>query len=68
MLITVCRLYDSYVDANRVVLLLEAAGLPPSETTLIFLTLEEPHTARPCSVRWRFISTSSIFSCCCFNY
>lgn len=35
MLITVCSLYDSYADANRVVLLLEAAGLPPSETTLI---------------------------------
>src|SRR3979409_21012 len=22
---------------------------------------------RPCSVRWRSISTSSISSCCCFN-
>jgi hypothetical protein len=35
MPITVCRLYDSYSDANRVVLMLEAAGLPPSETSLI---------------------------------
>ena len=35
MLITVCRLYDSYGDANRVVLMLEAAGLPPSETGVI---------------------------------
>jgi len=35
MLITVCRLYDSYSDANRVVLMLEAAGLPASETSVI---------------------------------
>jgi hypothetical protein len=35
MLITVCRLYDSYIDANRVVLALEAAGVPPSETSVI---------------------------------
>src|SRR6195256_470291 len=35
MLITICRLYDSYTDANRVVLMLEAAGLPPSETSVI---------------------------------
>jgi hypothetical protein len=35
MLITVCRLYDSYGDANRVVLMLEAAGLPSSETSVI---------------------------------
>jgi len=35
MLITICRLYDSYADANRVVLALEAAGLPPSETSVI---------------------------------
>src|SRR3981081_767127 len=35
MLITVCRLYDSYGDANRVVLVLEAAGLPSSETSVI---------------------------------
>src|ERR1700731_531859 len=35
MLITVCRLYDSYSDANRVILMLEAAGLPSSETSVI---------------------------------
>ena len=35
MLITVCHLYDSYVDANRVVLALEAVGVPPSETSVI---------------------------------
>src|ERR1700716_1793594 len=35
MLITVCRLYDSYTDANRVVVMLEAAGLPTSETSVI---------------------------------
>jgi hypothetical protein len=35
MLITICRLYDSYTDANRVVVMLEAAGLPPSETGVI---------------------------------
>jgi hypothetical protein len=35
MLITICRLYDSYADANRVVLALQAAGLPPSETGVI---------------------------------
>jgi len=35
MLITVCRLYDSYGDANRVVLALEAAGVPPSETSVV---------------------------------
>ena len=35
MLITVCRLYDSYPDAHRVIVALEAAGLPPSETSVI---------------------------------
>ena len=35
MLITICRLYDSYIDANRVVLMLEAASVPPSETSVI---------------------------------
>jgi hypothetical protein len=35
MLVTVCRLYDSYIDANRAVLALEAAGVPPSETSVI---------------------------------
>src|SRR5437588_6091234 len=35
MLITICRLYDSYADASQVVLALEAAGVPPSEASLI---------------------------------
>src|SRR4030088_1599281 len=35
MLITICRLYDSRADANRVALALEAAGVPPSETSVI---------------------------------
>src|SRR5580704_12780553 len=35
MLITIIRLYDSYSDANRVVLMLEAAGVSPSETSVI---------------------------------
>ena len=35
MLITICRLYDSYGDADRVVLMLGVAGLPPSETSVI---------------------------------
>src|SRR6202048_1773981 len=35
MLIPICRLYDSYSDASRVVVMLEAAGLPPSETSVI---------------------------------
>jgi hypothetical protein len=35
MLIAVCRLYDSYSDANRVVLMLEAAGLPSTEASVI---------------------------------
>jgi hypothetical protein len=35
MLITVCRLYDSYDDANRVILMLEAAGIAPSDTSVI---------------------------------
>ncbi|HEV7599789.1 MAG TPA: hypothetical protein VGO49_05960 [Bradyrhizobium sp.] len=35
MLITICRLYDSYADANRVVVALEAAGVPRSETSVI---------------------------------
>ena len=35
MLITICRLYDSYTDANRAVVMLEAAGLPTSETSVI---------------------------------
>src|SRR5882757_7485035 len=32
---TICRLYDSYGDASRVVLALEAAGAPRSETSLV---------------------------------
>ena len=35
MSIAICRLYDSYVDANQVIAALEAAGVPPSETSLI---------------------------------
>jgi hypothetical protein len=35
MLITICRLYDSYSDAHRIVLMLESAGLSPSETSVI---------------------------------
>jgi hypothetical protein len=35
MPITICRLYDSYADANRVIIALDVAGLPPSETSLI---------------------------------
>jgi hypothetical protein len=35
MLITVCRLYDSYGDASRIVLALEAAGAPRSETSVV---------------------------------
>jgi hypothetical protein len=35
MLITICRLYDSYADANRAVLALGAAGVPSSETSVI---------------------------------
>src|ERR1700730_12738545 len=35
MLITICRLYDSYGDADRVVLMLGAGGWPHAETSLI---------------------------------
>jgi hypothetical protein len=35
MLITVCRLYDAYADANRVILLLEVSGVSRSDTSLI---------------------------------
>jgi hypothetical protein len=35
MLVTICRLYESYGDANTVVLMLEAAGMPVSETSVI---------------------------------
>ncbi len=32
---TICRLYDVYADANRVILLLELSGVPLSDTSLI---------------------------------
>src|SRR5258707_13749357 len=35
VLIAICSLYDSYADANRVVIGLEAAGIAPSETGVI---------------------------------
>ena len=35
MLTTICRLYDIYVDADRVVLLLEVSGVPIANTSLI---------------------------------
>ncbi|WFU34380.1 hypothetical protein QA635_08165 [Bradyrhizobium brasilense] len=35
MPITICRLYDSYADARRVIVALEVAGLPSSETSMI---------------------------------
>jgi hypothetical protein len=35
MLITICRLYDSYADANRVVVGLQAAGIAVAETSVI---------------------------------
>jgi hypothetical protein len=35
MPIAICRLYDSYIDANQVIAALEAAGVPPSETSVI---------------------------------
>ena len=35
MLITICRLYDSYSDASRIVLVLQTACVPPPETSII---------------------------------
>jgi hypothetical protein len=35
MLTTICRLYNIYADADRVVLLLEVSGVPLSDTSLI---------------------------------
>jgi hypothetical protein len=35
MMVTICRLYDSYVDANLVIVTLETAGVPSSETSVI---------------------------------
>jgi hypothetical protein len=46
MLRTVCHLYDSHSDATRVVLALEAAGLPPSETSLISNNSDTWYSAR----------------------
>ena len=46
MLITVCRLYDSYADANRVFLLLETVGVPPSETSVISNNSDTWYSAR----------------------
>src|ERR1700680_37128 len=34
-MVTICRLYDSYTDADRVILALNTAGVPPSETSVI---------------------------------
>jgi hypothetical protein len=34
MLVTICRLCDSYSDAHRVVLMLESAGLSPSDRAM----------------------------------
>lgn len=35
MQITICRLYDTFAHAKRVLIALEAAGIPPQETSLI---------------------------------
>jgi hypothetical protein len=35
MLVTVCRLYDVYADANRAILFLEVSGVPLSNISLI---------------------------------
>jgi hypothetical protein len=35
MLTTVCRLYDAYADADRVILLLEVSGVPLPDISLI---------------------------------
>jgi hypothetical protein len=34
-MVTICRLYDSYTDADRVILALNTAGVLPSETSVI---------------------------------
>jgi hypothetical protein len=34
-MVTICRLYDSYADADRVILTLNIAGVLPSETSVI---------------------------------
>jgi hypothetical protein len=43
MLVTICRLYDSYADASRVIVALEAVGVPPSETSLISNNADSAH-------------------------
>ena len=43
MLVTICRLYDSYADASRVIVALEAVGVPPSETSLISNNADNAH-------------------------
>ena len=43
MLVTICRLYDSYADASRVILALEV-GVPPSETSMISNDADNAHT------------------------
>ncbi|WP_050625913.1 hypothetical protein [Bradyrhizobium viridifuturi] len=35
MLTTICRLYDIYVDADRIILLLEVSGAPIADSSLI---------------------------------
>ncbi|MEA2917746.1 MAG: hypothetical protein QOJ15_9827 [Bradyrhizobium sp.] len=43
MLVTICRLYNSYADASRVVVALEAAGVAPSETSMISNNADNAH-------------------------
>jgi hypothetical protein len=43
MLVTICRLYDSYADASRVIVALEAVGVAPSETSLISNNADNAH-------------------------
>ena len=50
MLITICRLYDSYSDAHRVVLMLESAGLSPSETGVISNNSDTWYSAKTTNV------------------
>ena len=50
MLTTICRLYDSYSDAHRVVLMLESAGLSPSETGVISNNSDTWYSAKTTNV------------------
>ncbi len=50
MLITICRLYDSYSGAHRVVLMLESAGLSPSETSVISNNSDTWYSAKTTNV------------------